>query len=108
MGTAPVRAGLNLVYTFEHKRLNLSVQEAALQLPEQQRIPIVMFSGNFAHDLKTVEGPQRLEQLQQIIGAWQADLQTYQDVVHQLLEPASMPHGEPAPEALIPIPAPSL
>lgn len=86
-GTAPVRAGLNLMYTFEENRLNLGVQEAALQLPEAEQVPILMFTGNFEADLRSVETTERLARVQQIVSHWPSNLETYETVVQQFLTP---------------------
>ncbi|MGR3278197.1 hypothetical protein ACSYAD_24180 [Acaryochloris marina NIES-2412] len=84
-GTAPVRAGLNLMYTFEDNRLNLGVQEAALQLPEGEQVPILMFTGNFETDLREVAAADRLGQVQQLVGNWPSNLGNYRTVVEQFL-----------------------
>lgn len=51
---------MNLVYTFEEKRLLLSITEAKLQLPEQAEVPILLFSGNFDYDLSKFESNDRI------------------------------------------------
>jgi hypothetical protein len=95
LGTAPMQAQLNFSYQFERNRLTLSVQEAALQLPEQQRMPIVMFTGNFETDLRSVDAPERLGHLHQLLQAWPQDLATYQSVVAQFLgRPSETALGE--------------
>jgi hypothetical protein len=86
IGTAPMRVGLNLIYTFERNVMNLSVQEAALQLPEQERVPVVLFTANFETPLQRRTESERLTGLQQAIQSWQADLATYRETVAKLLE----------------------
>ncbi|WP_404783506.1 hypothetical protein [Altericista sp. CCNU0014] len=85
VGTQPMRAGLNLVYTFERNQLNLSVQEAMLQLPEQERLPVVLFTANFETQLQAATEAERLVQVQQALEGWRTDLATYQEVVDQFL-----------------------
>jgi hypothetical protein len=85
MGTAPMRAGLNLVYTFERNSLNLSVQEAMMQLPEQERVPVVLFTANFETQLQSRSEAEQLTGLQQAITSWQADLANYRQAVDKLL-----------------------
>ncbi|MGB7412866.1 MAG: hypothetical protein WA902_01540 [Thermosynechococcaceae cyanobacterium] len=89
IGNAPVQSQLNFSYQFDRNRLSLSVQEAALQLPEQQRVPIVMFAGNFENDLRSVADTERLAHLHQLLLSWPQDLATYQHVVQQFLGTAS-------------------
>jgi hypothetical protein len=81
IGTAPVQAGLNLGYTFADKRLNLSINEASIQSPEQQATPIILFSGNFDYELKASNNPAELAKLAQVLDNWQKDLDLYQEVV---------------------------
>jgi hypothetical protein len=86
IGTAPMRAGLNLIYTFERNVMNLSVQEAMIQLPEQERVPVVLFTANFETPLQSQSESERLTGLQQAIQGWQGDLATYRQTVAKLLE----------------------
>ena len=105
-GTAPVRAGLNLMYTFEDNRLNLGVQEAALQLPEGEQVPILMFTGNFEADLREVDAAERLVKVQQLVGNWPSNLENYRTVVQQFLTPQTeqideIPTAEPVEAAIV-------
>jgi hypothetical protein len=97
LGNAPVQAGINLGYTFEERRLNLTINEATLQVPEQEANAIALFSGNFDYDLAATAPlavhPQRVKQ---IIGNWERDLELYKDVVSRFMLPA---------ESVIPFPA---
>ena len=86
IGTAPMRAGLNLIYTFERNVMNLSIQEAMIQLPEQERVPIVLFTANFETPLQPQTDTERLTGLQQALQGWQADLATYRQTVEKLVE----------------------
>jgi hypothetical protein len=81
IGEAPVQAGLNLGYTFPDKRLNLTINEAAVQQPDQTSLPIVLFSGNFDYDLSATDSQADRGRLGKILGSWQEDLKLYQDVV---------------------------
>ncbi|MBW4550799.1 MAG: hypothetical protein KME35_06780 [Aphanocapsa sp. GSE-SYN-MK-11-07L] len=74
-GTQPVRMGLNLSYTFESKRLNLSINEATVQLPEQEQVAVVVFSGNFDYELAGDVAP--LARLGKILSAWSADVEQF-------------------------------
>ena len=103
-GTAPVRAGLNLMYTFEDNRLNLGIQEAALQLPEGEQVPILMFTGNFEADLREVDAAERLARVQNLVGNWPSNLETYRTVVQQFLTPQPEISISPV-ETLEPVPA---
>jgi hypothetical protein len=83
LGDAPVQAGINLGYTFPGKRLNLTINEASVQQPEQNPNPIVLFSGNFDYDLAGGDAATNVARLQEVLANWQQDLALYQDVVHK-------------------------
>nr|WP_322712652.1 hypothetical protein [Nostoc sp. ChiSLP03a]MDZ8213881.1 hypothetical protein [Nostoc sp. ChiSLP03a] len=81
LGTAPVRATLNLVYTMDRCPFYLTVSEAALKNPDETSTPIVLFNGSFSYEVKSVTAPERLGNLHQIIDNWQADLAAYQEII---------------------------
>jgi hypothetical protein len=89
VGHASARGVLQLVYPFEDRRLNLTIAEALLQLPEAERVPVVLFTGNFDYGLQALAAEERGSKLQQVIQNWQADLTTYQEVVSQFVTLAS-------------------
>ncbi|MEH2133531.1 MAG: hypothetical protein V7K86_23520 [Nostoc sp.] len=74
VGTAPVRATLNLVYTLERCPFYLTVSEAALRNPDETSTPIVLFNGSFSYQVIGETVPERLKNLHQLIDNWQADL----------------------------------
>ncbi|MDZ8139682.1 MAG: hypothetical protein RM049_31070 [Nostoc sp. DedQUE04] len=82
VGTAPVRATLNLVYTMDRCPFYLTVSEAALRNPDETSTPIVLFNGSFSYEVKSVTAPERLGNLHQIIDNWQADLAAYQEIIN--------------------------
>ncbi|MEH2058175.1 MAG: hypothetical protein V7K97_18835 [Nostoc sp.] len=82
VGTAPVRATLNLVYTLERCPFYLTVSEAALRNPDETSTPIVLFNGSFSYQVIGETVPERLKNLHQLIDNWQADLLTYQDIIN--------------------------
>jgi hypothetical protein len=81
IGDGPVQAGINLGYSFPDKRLNLTINEASVQQPEQATNPIVLFSGNFDYDLQGGDRAANLVRLEQILTNWQQDLDLYKNVV---------------------------
>jgi hypothetical protein len=82
VGTAPVRATLNLVYTIDGCPFYLTVSEAALRNPDETSTPIVLFNGSFSYQVIGETVPERLKNLHQLIDNWQADLLTYQDIIN--------------------------
>jgi hypothetical protein len=89
VGNASARGALQLVYPLEGRRLNLTIAEALLQLPEAESVPVVLFTGNFDYGLQPFSAEERGSKLQQVIQNWQADLATYQDAVSQFMTSAS-------------------
>lgn len=82
VGTAPVRNTINYAYTLERRLFNLSVSEAAMRQQDETTTPIVLFSGNFSYELAGNTGSEKLISLYQALENWQADLETYKDIVN--------------------------
>ncbi len=82
LGNAPVQAGINLGYTFDERRLNLTINEATIQTAEAQVNSIALFAGNFDYDIvNTIAPTAHTQRIKQIITNWQRDLELYQEVV---------------------------
>ncbi len=104
LGKAPMRAELNLMYPLERNLLKLSVQEAMLPVSEQERVPVVVFGADFQTPLKPNTPVSLQTQLGQVIQNWQLDLESYKQVVTQLLQQRS-PAAPQSVEQLIPMPS---
>jgi hypothetical protein len=76
-GEEAAHASINFVYALAERRLYLSVNEAAIQLPEGETSPILLFSGNFEH---SIEGD--FTKLLSLMDNWTVDLAAYQDLVN--------------------------
>ncbi len=86
LGNAPVQAGINLGYTFDNRRLNLTINEATLQTPDGQTSAIALFNGNFDYDVATTIAPTaHTQRIKQILSNWQQDLKLYTEVVGQFM-----------------------
>jgi hypothetical protein len=82
LGNAPVQAAINLGYTFDERRLNLTINEATIQTAEAQVTSIALFAGNFDYDLvNTIAPAAHTQRIQQLVINWQRDLELYQEVV---------------------------
>lgn len=82
VGDAPMQAGINLVYSVNGVPLRLGINEARLQMPEQEAIPAVLFAGNFHHELAVENGADRLSALERQIENWRVDWDAYQDILN--------------------------
>jgi hypothetical protein len=86
LGNAPVQAGINLGYTFDDRRLNLTINEATLQTPDNKVSAIALFNGNFDYDVATTIAPAaHTQRIKQIVSNWQRDLELYKEVVGQFM-----------------------
>jgi hypothetical protein len=80
VGEAPVRANVNLNFSLSGRQLSLSITPAAIQFPEQELMPVILFGGNFGYQLDAAD---KLTQLTQILAKWQTDLTDYQQLIEQ-------------------------
>lgn len=92
IGTAPLQAGLNLSYQLEKSILNLSINEAKIQLGDKSSIPALLFSGNFNYNLTDVSDEKKLNQIAEKIQLWSEDLNSFREIVNQkFLQKANQP-----------------
>lgn len=81
-GTQPLKASLNLYYTLETGPLYLNITEAQLRQPEDNTEPVILFSGNFEHNLTKETQQEKLLELQQHLAGWQTDLEAYTELIN--------------------------
>jgi hypothetical protein len=75
-----------LGYTFDDRRLNLTINEATLQTPDNKVSAIALFNGNFDYDVATTIAPAaHTQRIKQIVSNWQRDLELYKEVVGQFM-----------------------
>ncbi|MGK7943333.1 MAG: hypothetical protein AB4058_02570 [Microcystaceae cyanobacterium] len=82
-GNKPLQAGLNLVYQLENCQLNLSINQAQIQIPEQSSIPALLFAGNFNYKVEGNNHQERLGKLEVGLKAWQQDIEAFREIVNQ-------------------------
>ena len=82
-GTGAVRASINLVYNLSERQLNLSINEASIQFPEQPATPVVLFAGNFSYDASQTAADDRAAQIAKVIGNWKQDLSEYTALIDE-------------------------
>jgi hypothetical protein len=78
IGTAPVRANVNLNFSLNGRQLTLSINPAAIQFPEREPMPVILFGGNFGYPLDAAD---KLAQLTETIERWHVDLSEYQQLI---------------------------
>jgi hypothetical protein len=78
IGTAPVRTNVNLNFSLNGRQLTLSINPAAIQFPEREPMPVILFGGNFGYPLDAAD---KLAQLTETIERWHVDLSEYQQLI---------------------------
>lgn len=79
-GEAPMKAGVELSYTLHRSQLNLKINQAVLKFPDKS-VSAVLFSGNFNYQVVGDNSAEKKKDLQKLVTNWQADLQTYQQLI---------------------------
>lgn len=82
-GQAPAQAAIQLSYTLEQGQLNLAINEAKLQTPEQKEISALVFSGNFNYPVRGDVGIKRVQNVKERIQLWQPTLATFQQLLNE-------------------------
>jgi hypothetical protein len=77
-----VRSSVNLVYDLsEERKLNLSVNEASIQFPEQPPTPVVLFSANFSYDVSATAADDKVGKVAELVDRWPQDLSEYSTLI---------------------------
>jgi hypothetical protein len=77
-----VRSSVNLVYDLsEERQLNLSINEASIQFPEQPPTPVVLFSANFSYDVSTAAADDKASKVAEFVDRWPQDLSEYSTLI---------------------------
>ncbi|MBZ8178915.1 MAG: hypothetical protein SAL07_00275 [Oscillatoria sp. PMC 1051.18] len=82
-GKGPAQATINFLYQLDRCSMSLSVNDARLQQQDKSAIPALLFSGNFNYNLAQYSPQERISQIYQRIDSWQADFDTYREIVNQ-------------------------
>jgi hypothetical protein len=93
-GTVPPSASINFFYQAEQCQLNLNVNPARLQQPDESVISAVLFSGNFTYNLANLPVNERVKQLSQKINNWDQDLNIFRDLVYEKFLQKAVPQAE--------------
>ena len=83
IGRAPLQANLNLLYELDRCQLNIGINEANIQIPNQPSTPAVLFSGSFNYNLSKEDPSIRLVQLHKSIEHWDLDLAIFREMIEQ-------------------------
>lgn len=81
VGQDTVKASIQFAFSMEHGQLALSVNEAQLQLSEEEMVPVIMFSGNVNHNIAEENTDEGLNTVQEVLEGWQQDVISFRDIV---------------------------
>jgi hypothetical protein len=70
--------------------LNLAINQVNVQFGEQVT-PAILFSGNLNYPLLGNTITEKIQDLQQVIGNWQNDVKTFQELLVEKFLPLSSP-----------------
>ncbi len=80
-GEVPMQASLNLVYKLQDTPVALNITQAELRQKDQP-IPIVIFSGNFSHQISGNNSEEKLSSITQIVENWFSDVTTFSNLIN--------------------------
>jgi hypothetical protein len=87
-GGSKVNASLELSYPLKRGVLNLAINQVNVQSGEQVT-PAILFSGNLNYPLLGNTITEKIQDLQQVIGNWQNDVKTFQDLLGEKFLPSA-------------------
>ena len=82
-GKTPVQAGVNFLYQLETCQLNVNINQATIQIPEQPNVSALLFVGNFNYPINAPDAAMRVSLLEQYLKGWQSDFQTFRSMVDE-------------------------
>ena len=83
VGNAPIQAGVNFLYQLDRCQLNLNINQAMLQLPDQQSIAAVLFAGNFNYPIETTNPQECLALILKGLDEWQSDFAIFKEIINE-------------------------
>lgn len=88
-GGSKVNAALQLSYPLKRGTLNLAINQVNVQVGEQEITPAILFSGNLNYPLSGNTNTEKIQDLRQVIGNWQNDVKTFQDLLGEKFLPSA-------------------
>lgn len=83
IGTEPMQASFNLSYQLEGCRFQLSLNPTELRLPNDARVPGLLFAGNYHYELAAEGSESRTQELRQALSCWKAHLVDYRALIEE-------------------------
>lgn len=82
-GNAPMQAGLNLLYQLDRCQFSLNINQAQIQIPDQDSVPALLFVGNFNYAIEGSTQQETIQNLEKGLGEWQSDFEAFREIVNQ-------------------------
>jgi hypothetical protein len=86
-GEGKMNAALQLAYPLKQGQLNLGINQANIQFPEQV-VPAILFSGNFNYSLTGDTQGERVQDLQQLVQNWQESINMFEKLITEKFLPS--------------------
>lgn len=88
IGTAPVQAGINLMYHLDRCQMSIGVSEAQLRKSPEQALTAILFSGNFNYSISAdSDSSNRMSQIANFLDNWKTDLEEFREIInHKFLD----------------------
>ncbi|AFY61917.1 hypothetical protein [Synechococcus sp. PCC 6312] len=83
-GGAPAKIVIQLGYQLEGRELNIAINQGHLENGDGDKIPVLLFSGNFNYRLSDNNSPEKINSIVKIIDQWQSDVAIYRDVIETM------------------------
>jgi hypothetical protein len=80
-GKGDFRAAINFVFDLPERQLNLSINEASIQFPEQPATPVVLFAGNFSYDIANTAAADKSAEIGKLVGNWEEELKEFTTLI---------------------------
>ena len=81
ISTEPVQATVTLQYKLQDCYLVVTVNEATLQLGEDNTIGALLFAGTFSYSIANDNAQQRINLFHKSLNNWQRDLENFREII---------------------------
>jgi len=81
----PRNVGFKFSYMLEKAVLTLAIEASLFNIAQEERVPVVLFAGNFHHNISGETIGIRLSNLISIVKDWRKDIDTYREFVKKLI-----------------------
>ena len=77
------KATVQFNYPLDFGFLILKVEDTILSLPNEEKVPAIVFSGNFHRDVSGGNTNEIIEKLKKIIKSWSSDVELFKELIEE-------------------------